>query len=115
MLILKVHCTCTLVLYCITFAGVKLLKEFQAEYANYEKQRQELTNAEKLFDLPITLYPGLVEVDKELKNIARVYDLYEAQRVRQPLLTVELHAIRVLYYCRLHVKSGQVRCGLIWT
>lgn len=62
--------------------GVKLLKEFQAEYAKYEKQRQELTNAEKLFDLPITLYPGLVEVDKELKNIARVYDLYEAQRVR---------------------------------
>ena len=70
--------------------GVKLLKEFQAEYAKYEKQRQELTNAEKLFDLPITLYPGLVEVDKELKNIARVYDLYEAQRVRQPLLTIEL-------------------------
>ena len=70
--------------------GVKLLKEFQAEYAKYEKQRQELTNAEKLFDLPITLYPGLVEVDKELKNITRVYDLYEAQRVRQPLLTIEL-------------------------
>lgn len=66
------------------------MKEFQAEYAKYENQRQELTNAEKLFDLPITLYPGLVEVDKELKNIARVYDLYEAQRVRQPLaMTIE--------------------------
>ena len=68
-----------------------MLKEFQAEYAKYEKQRQELTNAEKLFDLPITLYPGLVEVDKELKNIARVYDLYEAQRVRYPLLTMKVH------------------------
>lgn len=47
----------------------------------YESQRQELTNAEKLFDLPITLYPGLVEVDKELKNMAKIYELYEAQRV----------------------------------
>lgn len=91
------------------------MKEFQAEYAKYEKQRQELTNAEKLFDLPITLYPGLVEVDKELKNIARVYDLYEAQRVRQPLLTIELACTCVVDYCRLHVKSGRARCGPTWT
>jgi hypothetical protein len=91
------------------------LKEFQAEYAKYEKQRQELTNAEKLFDLPITLYPGLVEVDKELKNIARVYDLYEAQRVRQPLLAMVLPRTCVIDYCRLHVKSGQAHCGLTWT
>ena len=62
--------------------GVKLLKEFQEEYAKYENQRQELSNAEKLFDLPITLYPGLVEVDRQLKNIASVYQLYEAQRVK---------------------------------
>ena len=68
------------------FLGVTLMKEFQAEYMKYENQRQELTNAEKLFDLPITLYPGLVEVDKELKNMARVYDLYEAQRVWHPLI-----------------------------
>ena len=60
---------------------MKLLKEYQAEYLKYENQRQELTNAEKLFDLPITLYPGLVEVDKELKNMAKIYDLYESQRV----------------------------------
>lgn len=61
--------------------GVKLLKEFQVQYAEYERQRQELTNAEKLFDLPITLYPDLIEVDHDLKNIAKVYELYEAQRV----------------------------------
>ena len=93
-----------------------MLKEFQAEYAKYEKQRQELTNAEKLFDLPITLYPGLVEVDKKLKNIARVYDLYEAQRVRQPLLTMEVHVgTYIIIIIRSHVKSGQAHCGLTWT
>ena len=66
-----------------TFSGVKLLKEFKVQYAEYERQRQELTNAEMLFDLPIILYPNLVEVDPDLKNITKVYELYdhEAQRV----------------------------------
>lgn len=65
-------------MYCV---GVELLKEFQKLYAEQEKQRQELTMAEKLFDLPITMYPDLVEVDRELKYLAKVYELYEAQRV----------------------------------
>lgn len=73
------------------------MKEFQAEYMKYENQRQELTNAEKLFDLPITLYPGLLEVDKELKNMAKVYDLYEAQRVWQPLL--DNHVVYYFFHC----------------
>lgn len=63
-------------------AGVKLLKQFQAELAASEKERQELCNAEKLFDLPITAYPGLVEVDREVGQYCKVLDLYEAQRVR---------------------------------
>ena len=57
------------------------LEEFQAEYARYESQRQELTSAEKLFDLPISLYPDLIEVDRDLRNMTKVYELYEAQRV----------------------------------
>ena len=61
--------------------GVKLLKDFQSRYSDYEKQRQELANAEKLFDLPITKYDDLIEVDLALRNLAKVYELYEAQRV----------------------------------
>ena len=60
---------------------MKLLKEFKAKYAEYEQTRQELTNAEKLFDLPITGYPHLLEVEKELKSLSQVFELYEAQRV----------------------------------
>lgn len=70
--------------------GVKLLKEYQAEYAQFEQQRQELTNAEKLFDLPITLYSDLSEVDRELKNLAKVFELYEAQRVSTRLVLIVL-------------------------
>ena len=65
-----------------TLSGVKLLKEFQAQYKTFESRRQELTNAEKLFDLPITMYADLMEVDRDLKHMAMVYDLYETQRVR---------------------------------
>ena len=65
----------------LIITGVALLKEYQARYSEFEAQRGELTNAEKLFDLSITGYPHLVEVEKELKNSALVFELYEAQRV----------------------------------
>lgn len=68
-------------IYVHVLTGVKLLKEYQALYSECEAQRGELTNAEKLFDLPITGYPHLQEVEKELKNLALVFELYEAQRV----------------------------------
>ena len=58
------------------------MKLFQSQYAEMEKQRQELTNAEKLFDLTITMYPAMLEIDKELKNVTKVFGIYEAQKVR---------------------------------
>ena len=65
------------------FKGVKRLKKFQEEFAELEKERQELVNAEKLFDLPITLYSDLIAVDNNLQGMAKVFELYEAQRVVQ--------------------------------
>ena len=60
---------------------MELLEEFKKEYATMEQRRQELTNAEKLFDLPITTYPDVMEVDKDIRNMSRVYELYQAQKV----------------------------------
>ena len=57
------------------------MKEYQVLYSEFEAQRGELTNAEKLFDLSITGYPHLLEVEKDLKNSVLVFELYEAQRV----------------------------------
>lgn len=42
--------------------------------------RQELTNAERLFDLPITTYPNLVKVQNEMKGLEQIYALYEEQK-----------------------------------
>ena len=63
--------------------GVKLLNQFRMELSVMESRRQELTNAEKLFDLPITRYPDMMEVDQQMRYLTQVLELYEAQRVSQ--------------------------------
>ncbi|XP_075852592.1 dynein axonemal heavy chain 10 [Microcebus murinus] len=56
--------------------GVDLLGQFEKELARHEKSRQELANAEKLFDLPITMYPELLKVQKEMNGLKMIYELY---------------------------------------
>lgn len=61
--------------------GVELLNKFKGEFAKFEKDRQELANAEKLFDLPITMYPEMQQMEKELKGLEMIYNIYEKQQV----------------------------------
>lgn len=85
---------------------MELLKEYQTLYKEFDAKRQELTNAEKLFDLPITAYPHLVEVEKELKGLTLVYDLYEAQRVSESRVGESKHGGK--YTCcssYVHVRT----------
>eukprot|EP00899_Mesostigma_viride_P018540 jgi/Mesvir1/26688/Mv20468-RA.1 len=56
--------------------GVDLLKKFQADMQHKNATRESLVLAQKLFDLPITSYPELFEVEQELKNLKEVYQLY---------------------------------------
>lgn len=64
-------------------SGVELLKRFKEEFANFEKERQELANAEKLFGLSITLYPELLDMEKELKGLDQIFSIYENQKASQ--------------------------------
>ena len=59
---------------------MELLKKFKEEFANFEKERQELANAEKLFGLQITLYPELLDMEKELKGLDQIFSIYENQK-----------------------------------
>ena len=63
--------------------GVELLKRFKEEFSNFEKERQELANAEKLFGLSITLYPELLDMEKELKGLDQIFSIYENQKASQ--------------------------------
>jgi len=62
---------------------VELLKRFKEEFSNFEKERQELANAEKLFGLSITLYPELLDMEKELKGLDQIFSIYENQKASQ--------------------------------
>ncbi|XP_021113287.1 dynein heavy chain 10, axonemal isoform X4 [Heterocephalus glaber] len=61
--------------------GVELLSTFERELVKHEKNQQELANAEKLFDLPITMYPQLLKVQKEMARLRMIYELYEGLKV----------------------------------
>lgn len=58
-----------------------MLKLYEAELASIETSRQELSNAEKLFDLPFTMYPELLDVQKEIRGLQQIYHIYNAQKV----------------------------------
>ncbi|XP_072908128.1 dynein axonemal heavy chain 10 [Hemitrygon akajei] len=60
--------------------GLEILGKFENELEELERKRQELVNAEKLFDLPITMHPDLLSLQKEMKGLRQIYDIYKAQR-----------------------------------
>ena len=66
-------------------AGLELLRAYQAEMEAATKTREQLVLAEKLFDMPITSYPMLSQVEVEIRKLAQVYAVYaeQAEAVRQ--------------------------------
>jgi dynein heavy chain len=60
--------------------GVKLLKAYKDELHKLEADKQELTNAERLFNLPISSYAALNHVQKEMRALDELYKLYEEQK-----------------------------------
>ena len=60
--------------------GVKLLKAYKEELHKLEMDKQELTNAERLFNLPISSYAALNHVQKEMRGLDELYKLYEDQK-----------------------------------
>ncbi|XP_064378089.1 dynein axonemal heavy chain 10 [Dromaius novaehollandiae] len=60
--------------------GLELMDIFEKEVEKLEKNHQELGNAEKLFDLPITLYPELMKAQNDMKSLTQIYEIYKLQR-----------------------------------
>ncbi|KAL0979348.1 hypothetical protein UPYG_G00183960 [Umbra pygmaea] len=62
---------------------VAVMGTYETELAQMEARCQELANAEKLFDLPITMYPKLENVQKEMKGLRQIYEIYMSQKAAQ--------------------------------
>ncbi|CAL8251349.1 unnamed protein product [Boreogadus saida] len=60
--------------------GLAVMDKYEAELAKMEGGRQQLANAEKLFDLSFTMYPELLQVQRDMKGLKLIYDTYRAQK-----------------------------------
>ncbi|PRP82215.1 dynein-1-alpha heavy chain, flagellar inner arm I1 complex, partial [Planoprotostelium fungivorum] len=60
--------------------GLELVKKYQKELQRYGKIRDGFVLAEKLFNLSITSYPELIEMENELEGLAKIYSLYYDQK-----------------------------------
>ncbi|XP_009868408.1 PREDICTED: dynein heavy chain 10, axonemal, partial [Apaloderma vittatum] len=59
--------------------GLELLANFEKELEKLEKI-QELGSAEKLFGLPVTVYPDLIKAQNDMKALKQIYEIYKLQR-----------------------------------
>ncbi|KAG9262045.1 dynein heavy chain 10, axonemal [Astyanax mexicanus] len=60
--------------------GLTVMATYEEELAKIEAGRQDLVGAEKLFDLPITTYPELLKVQREMRALRQIYEVYKAQQ-----------------------------------
>ncbi len=90
--------------------GLKLLKAYRDELSKIEREKQDLTNAEKLFNLPISNYPALLHVQKEMRGLEDLYKLYEEQMVSTD---GSFNGFYFVYSFRNHVLNGQRHYGEI--
>ncbi|XP_077418138.1 dynein axonemal heavy chain 10-like isoform X2 [Vanacampus margaritifer] len=60
--------------------GLSRMEQYEAELAKAVEGRQDLANAEKLLDLPITVYPEIVSIQKDMNGFKLIYDIYQEQK-----------------------------------
>lgn len=63
------------------FAGLTIMETYEADLAKMVAGRQELANAEKLLDLPVTVYPEVVSIEKDMDGLRQIYAVFKAQQV----------------------------------
>lgn len=74
--------------------GLKILNSYHRRLKDMNSRKYELFNAENLFNLEVTSYPGLSELEIELGKLSTIYALYsefkEFQEVQSTTLWGEL-------------------------
>lgn len=65
----------------VSCAGLSILGTYETDLSKVVAAQQELAKAQKLLDLPISVHLDLINVQKEMKGLKQIYDVYEAQKV----------------------------------
>ncbi|CAD7947894.1 unnamed protein product [Amoebophrya sp. A25] len=58
--------------------GRELMKRYESDLKSYQKRREELVKAQTLFNLPIAACPELASLDREMKVLRQIYDVFSA-------------------------------------
>lgn len=54
---------------------------YEADLAKIISEEQELANVANLLDLPVIVLPEVFNIQKDMKGLRQIYDLYKAQKV----------------------------------
>ncbi|VDQ14372.1 unnamed protein product [Trichobilharzia regenti] len=57
------------------------MNEYHVQLNEIEANRKELASAEKLFNLPLTQYPQIINIQKELSGLDQLFNIYLKQKV----------------------------------
>ncbi|XP_050088792.1 dynein axonemal heavy chain 10 [Anopheles aquasalis] len=72
--------------------GVELMDAYGKEFDSIDRQRIELENAEKLFDIPLTDYKDFLNCKLEFEEMQVVYKLYVQQKIARAKWSLTLWA-----------------------
>lgn len=56
--------------------GATKLKKCKEDFAVFTQRREELVKAERIFDMPVTLYADFFHLDKQLQGLEKIFELY---------------------------------------
>lgn len=59
---------------------------YESDLAKIVEGRRELAKAEKLLNLPVTMYPEVVRMQKDMQDLRQIYGIYKAQKVGYQLI-----------------------------
>lgn len=55
--------------------------KYEADLAKIVGEQQELSNAEKLLGMPVNVYPEVTRIQKDMRGLREIYEIYTAQKV----------------------------------
>lgn len=61
--------------------GLTIIMTYETNLAKIVAEEQELANVANLLDLPVSVFPEVFNIQKEMKALRQIYDLYKAQKV----------------------------------
>ena len=89
------------------------MASFEKEVENLEKINQKLGSVEKLFDLPVTVYPDLMKAQNDMKGLKQIYEIYESQKVSIALCIHRHTRIHAHTYRKGRGEKKRLHCPLV--